>query len=90
MDDNILDLVNKIRSDSESNTFEYVKAKYQEFFEKYPVLFKNAVDASFPLTYLEWMISMSKKVTESNVENLDKEVYDQLRKDYIDPIIKDE
>ena len=90
MDDNILDMVFKIRTDSETNNFDYVKAKYQAFFEKYPVLFKNAVDASFPLTYLEWMVSMSKKLTGNNVDNLDKEVYDQLRKDYIDPIIKDE
>jgi hypothetical protein len=64
-----------------------LKSTHREFFEQYPTLFDKAIDPDFPLKYLDWMIEMSKNIdatsSKEDVAEVDKVVYDELRKDYI-------
>jgi len=70
-----------------ANNIETLKTTHRVFYEKYPTLFEKAIDTEFPLKYLDWMIEKSKNVdsnsSEDHIKKCDQEVYDQLRKDYI-------
>jgi len=56
-----------------------------DFFEKYPVLCRMAMDPSFDMKYLDYMLEMKNKVTQDNLEEMDKTVYNTLMKDYMPP-----
>jgi hypothetical protein len=64
-----------------------LKTMHTGFYEQYPTLFEKAIDSTFPLKYLDWMIEMSKNLdvnsSKEKIETLDTEVYDKLRADYI-------
>ncbi len=60
-----------------------LKKKYFSFYENHPTLFDSATDVNFPLKYLDWMFEMKEKVTETNLEEMDKEVYSKLKEEYI-------
>lgn len=70
----------------------YFREKYPEFTEKYPRLFLCAIDPSFPLfegSFLKNMLAMKDKLIEDtvSVDGADKEIYDELRATYVDPVI---
>ena len=66
--------------------------QYIVFYEKYPAIFRMAVDPTFDFKYLDYMFEMTKKITgtESNLKAVDKEVYSTLMQEYIPENLLDE
>ena len=66
-----------------------LKHLHAAFAERYPALFEKATDPSFDMKYLEWMVSICGNVNESNVKEMDEKVYGELKKEYVDPYVKE-
>lgn len=70
----------------------YFRAKYPVFAESHPRLFECAMDPAFPLfdgDFLKNMLTMKEKLQRDvvSVESADKDIYDELRTKYIDPVL---
>lgn len=83
--DEIKAIVNEIRTVQIPNKENVLKLKYAKFFETYPRLFMAALNPSFPLDYLDMMLTQRNKMSsgEQTVEETDKAVYDVLRERYV-------
>jgi len=79
--------VNQIRASRKKEP--ELRTIYFDFLEAYPKLFAAAIDPTFPMTFLERMLiqldALNKK--EIDIDAADKEVYGELQKVYIDPVI---
>ena len=86
--DEIKSCVYTLRKSKKS--IEKLKEEHFQFYEKYPKLFAAATDPMFPLTFLETMLSQLEMLNkkETDIDTADKEVYGELQKTYIDPVIK--
>lgn len=91
----IKSIVMEIRNAQMSHTQKKAlfEKKYSEFAERYPKLFSYALDNTFDLKYLDFMLAQLKNlesktnITEEVVKEADKIVYEKLSEDYVDPVI---
>lgn len=81
--------VKSIRALAEKKNVDDLRNEFIEFVDKYPKLFNAAVDVTFPMSFLEMMLvqleALNKK--EIDLDAADKQVYGELQKTYIDPIV---
>lgn len=81
---NIKDKIDELRNLKRIGYSEsYIKKHNTEFYERYPIIFKMALDLSFDFKHIDYMLEMKDKVTQNNLNEMDKEVYDVLQKEYI-------
>lgn len=71
----------------------YFRNKFPSFTEQYPRLFLCAIDPQFPLfdgEFLKNMMEMQTKLSNESVsvDEADKEIYDELRLKYVDPVLE--
>jgi hypothetical protein len=72
---------------------DFCKSKYAAFAEKFPRLFDAALSPHFQLHYLDFMLKKrdnlyaNPTLDKANVQAADKQVYDKLREDFVDPVI---
>lgn len=81
---NIKDKIDELRNLKHKGYSEqHIKKHNIEFYERYPIIFKMAMDLSFDFKHIDYMLKMKEKVTPDNLNEMDKEVYDVLQKEYI-------
>lgn len=70
------------------------ESKHSEFAKRYPKLFAFALDDSFDLKYLDFMLAQLKNleaktnVTDEVLKEADKIVYEKLSADYVTPVLE--
>ena len=76
-----------IRAQIQTKSFDQLKTTHFDFFEKYPKLFEAATNPTFDLKYFETMLDHMDMINKNqlNVEEADKIIYTQLKKEYVDP-----
>lgn len=66
---------------------QYYAKKYSKFVSRYPFLFKQALDDSFPMDLIDYMLEQKKNYKE-NKDVVDKEVFDALNEKYVIPVLE--
>lgn len=95
--DELRKIVNEIKGSSIVDTAmkkEFYKDKYADFVVKFPRLFDAALEPSFPMSFLEFMLQQrdglyQQDLNKATVEAADKFVYDKLRETYVTPVVKE-
>lgn len=68
----------------------HFRAKYMSFFSTHPTLFECALDKSFPLSFLDFMLDQRNKLSgtsdEETVKEADQKVYEVLQEKYFKDI----
>lgn len=85
----IKSIIEDIQHSSRKDKELYFKQKYNEFSEKYPMIFKLSCDSKIDMKNLDFMLSMLSKMNnkEMTQDDASVKVGQMLYDKYVDPVI---